>query len=29
MGSLLTEGDHLYADRAGDWRGALRTLRVA
>lgn len=26
MGSLLTEGDHLYLDRAGDWRGALRMI---
>jgi 7-keto-8-aminopelargonate synthetase-like enzyme len=24
MGSLLTEGDHLYLDRSADWRGALR-----
>ncbi len=26
MGSLLTEGDHLYLDRARDWRGALKAL---
>src|SRR5579875_1512019 len=26
MGSLLTEGDHLYLDRSRDWRGALRLL---
>jgi 7-keto-8-aminopelargonate synthetase-like enzyme len=26
MGSLLTEGDHLYLDRSKDWRGALRML---
>jgi 7-keto-8-aminopelargonate synthetase-like enzyme len=26
MGSLLTEGDHLFLDRAGDWRGALDLL---
>jgi 7-keto-8-aminopelargonate synthetase-like enzyme len=26
MGSLLTEGDHLYLDRSKDWRGALRLL---
>ncbi len=25
-GSLLTEGDHLYLDRDGDWRAALRLL---
>src|SRR6185436_3208218 len=24
MGSLVTEGDHLYLDRAADWRAALR-----
>ncbi len=29
MGSLLTEGDHLYLDRAGNWRGALRLLLAA
>lgn len=29
MGSLLTEGDHLYLDRARDWRGALTTLLEA
>lgn len=29
MGSLLTEGDHLYVDRAGDWRGALALLTEA
>lgn len=26
MGSLLTEGNHLYLDRSGPWRGALRAL---
>jgi 7-keto-8-aminopelargonate synthetase-like enzyme len=26
MGSLLTEGDHLYLDRTADWRAALRLL---
>jgi len=26
MGSLLTEGDHLYLDRSADWRGALEML---
>ena len=26
MGSLLTEGDHLYLDRGGDWRAALDLL---
>ncbi len=26
MGSLLTEGDHLYLDRSADWRGALALL---
>ncbi|MEB3221322.1 MAG: aminotransferase class I/II-fold pyridoxal phosphate-dependent enzyme [Candidatus Sericytochromatia bacterium] len=26
MGSLLTEGDHLYLDRTGDWREALRLI---
>jgi hypothetical protein len=26
MGSLLTEGDHLYLDRSKDWRGALHLL---
>lgn len=26
MGSLLTEGDHLYLDRSGDWRAALSVL---
>ena len=26
MGSLLTEGDHLYLDRARDWRTALRMI---
>jgi len=26
MGSLLTEGNHLYLDRDADWRGALRLL---
>jgi 7-keto-8-aminopelargonate synthetase-like enzyme len=29
MGSLLTEGDHLYLDRERDWRGALRTILSA
>lgn len=31
MGSLLTEGEHLYLDRARDWQGALTMLveRVA
>ena len=29
MGSLLTEGDHLYLDRSGDWRGALDLLLAA
>lgn len=30
MGSLLTEGDHLYLDRTRDWREALRlVLRAA
>jgi 7-keto-8-aminopelargonate synthetase-like enzyme len=29
MGSLLTEGDHLYLDRSADWRGALRMLLEA
>jgi 7-keto-8-aminopelargonate synthetase-like enzyme len=29
MGSLLTEGDHLYLDRSADWRGALRMLLKA
>jgi 7-keto-8-aminopelargonate synthetase-like enzyme len=29
MGSLLTEGDHLYLDRDGDWKGALRLLTGA
>jgi hypothetical protein len=26
MGSLLTEGDHLYLDRSRDWRSALRLI---
>nr|WP_231134844.1 aminotransferase class I/II-fold pyridoxal phosphate-dependent enzyme [Motilibacter deserti] len=26
MGSLLTEGDHLYLDRSADWRSALRLI---
>jgi 7-keto-8-aminopelargonate synthetase-like enzyme len=26
MGSLLTEGDHLWLDRDADWRGALQLL---
>jgi hypothetical protein len=26
MGSLLTEGDHLYLDRSADWRAALRLI---
>ena len=29
MGSLLTEGDHLYLDRSRDWRGALRLILQA
>jgi hypothetical protein len=29
MGSLLTEGDHLYLDGNGDWRGALDLLLAA
>ncbi len=29
MGSLLTEGDHLYLDRSADWRGAMRLLLAA
>jgi 7-keto-8-aminopelargonate synthetase-like enzyme/predicted N-acyltransferase len=29
MGSLLTEGDHLYLDRARDWRSALSLLSDA
>ncbi|HEY7076452.1 MAG TPA: aminotransferase class I/II-fold pyridoxal phosphate-dependent enzyme [Solirubrobacteraceae bacterium] len=29
MGSLLTEGDHLYLDRNADWRGALDVLLAA
>jgi 7-keto-8-aminopelargonate synthetase-like enzyme len=28
MGSLLTEGDHLYLDRTADWRAALEMLLV-
>jgi 7-keto-8-aminopelargonate synthetase-like enzyme len=26
MGCLITEGDHLFLDRSGDWRGALALL---
>jgi 7-keto-8-aminopelargonate synthetase-like enzyme len=29
MGSLLTEGDHLYLDRSRDWRTALRIILQA
>jgi 7-keto-8-aminopelargonate synthetase-like enzyme len=29
MGSLLTEGDHLYLDRSRDWRTALRAILQA
>ncbi|HET6550958.1 MAG TPA: aminotransferase class I/II-fold pyridoxal phosphate-dependent enzyme [Solirubrobacter sp.] len=29
MGSLLTEGDHLYLDRNADWKGALDVLMAA
>jgi hypothetical protein len=29
MGSLLTEGDHLYMDRGADWRGALKLVLEA
>ena len=29
MGSLLTEGDHLYLDRSRDWRAALRMVLQA
>ena len=29
MGSLLTEGDHLYLDRNADWKGALDLLLAA
>jgi 7-keto-8-aminopelargonate synthetase-like enzyme len=29
MGSLLSEGDHLYLDRDADWRGALGMLMQA
>ncbi|MBW8764760.1 MAG: aminotransferase class I/II-fold pyridoxal phosphate-dependent enzyme, partial [Geodermatophilales bacterium] len=29
MGSLLTEGDHLYLDRSRDWRVALRLILQA
>lgn len=29
MGSLLTEGDHLYLDRSLDWRGAVTLLLSA
>lgn len=29
MGSLLTEGDHLYLDRTANWRGALDLLLAA
>lgn len=29
MGSLLTDGDHLFLDRSRDWRGALRLILQA
>jgi hypothetical protein len=29
MGSLLSEGDHLYLDRTADWRSALRLILAA
>ena len=29
LGSLLTDGDHLYLDRTGDWQAALRLLLPA
>jgi len=29
MGSLLSEGDHLYLDRTADWRPALRLILAA
>lgn len=29
MGSLLTEGDHLYLDRDADWRSAMRLILAA
>jgi 7-keto-8-aminopelargonate synthetase-like enzyme len=29
MGSLLTEGDHLFLDRKAEWRGALQLLFAA
>ncbi|WP_432824982.1 aminotransferase class I/II-fold pyridoxal phosphate-dependent enzyme [Dactylosporangium sp. CA-092794] len=29
MGSLLSEGDHLYLDRTRDWRAALRLILAA
>jgi 7-keto-8-aminopelargonate synthetase-like enzyme len=29
MGSLLSEGDHLWLDRSRDWRGALRLILQA
>lgn len=29
MGSLLSEGNHLYLDREGEWHGALRLLLAA
>jgi hypothetical protein len=29
MGTLITEGDHLYLDRSADWRGALRLILAA
>ena len=29
MGSLLSEGDHLYLDRTADWRSALRLVLAA
>ena len=29
MGTLITEGNHLYLDRSGDWRAALRLILAA
>ena len=29
MGSLLTEGDHLYLDRTADWQAAMRLILTA
>lgn len=29
MGSLLTEGNHLYLDRGADWQGAMKLLLAA